>query len=205
MYIPAYFVEKDEEKLLKFMNEFNFATLITSENEIPFATHLPFIIEKRGDKLYLSAHLAKANPHWKQFENSKNVLVIFHQPHAYISPLNYEEIQNVPTWNYVAVHAYGSIKTFPPVENLRLLEKQVEIFDPQYFQTNWQQISDEYKNNLAKGVVAFEIEVNDLQGKKKLNQNKRGKDAENVIKTLEKSDIENERIIAEYMKETHQD
>ncbi len=204
MYIPAYFVEKDEETLLKFMNEFNFATLITSENDIPFATHLPFIIEKRDDKVYLSAHLAKANPHWKQFENSKNALVIFHQPHAYISPLHYEEKQNVPTWNYVAVHAYGSIKTFPPVENLRLLEKQVETFDPQYFQTNWQQLSDEYKNNLAKGVVAFEIEITDLQGKKKLNQNKRGKDAENVIKALEKSDNENERIIAEYMKEAHQ-
>ena len=204
MYIPKSFLESDEDQLLKFMREFNFAALVTSENDIPFATHLPFLSERRGDKIYLSAHLAKANPQWKQFGNNNQALVIFQQPHAYISPLLYEEKENVPTWNYVAVHAYGKIKTFPPVENLRLLEKQVEIFDPQYFQTNWQQISDDYKNNLAKGVVAFEIEVEDLQGKKKLNQNKRGKDAENVIKAFEKSDDENQRLIAKYMKEAHQ-
>lgn len=203
MYIPKHFAENDEEKLLKFMREFSFATLITSKDDIPFATHLPFIIEKRNDKIYLLAHLAKANPQWKQFENQKNVLVIFHQPHAYISPMLYEEKQNVPTWNYVAVHAYGEIKTFPQVENLKLLEKQVEIFDPQYFELNWQELSKEYKNNLAKGVVAFEIEVNDLQGKKKLSQNKRGKDSQNVIEAFEKGDSENEKLIAKYMKEIH--
>lgn len=185
------------------MREFNFATLVTAENDLPFATHLPFIIEKRGEKIFLLAHLAKANPHWQQFEN-KEVLVIFQEPHAYISPMLYEKVENVPTWNYIAVHAYGQAKIVNAENNLELLEKQVEAFDKKYFETNWQEISDEYKKNLAKGVVAFEIEVTDLQGKKKLNQNKTGKDAENVIKTLEKSDDENERIIAEYMKEVHE-
>jgi transcriptional regulator len=90
------------------------------------------------------------------------------------------------------------------VENLKLLEKQVEAFDKTYFETNWQQISTEYKTNLAKGVVAFEIEVTDLQGKKKLNQNKTGKDAQNVIEALEKSENEQEKLIAKYMKEVHQ-
>ena len=203
MYLPKHFIETDEEKLIAFMREFNFATFVTAENEVPFATHLPFIIERRDDKIYLLAHLAKANPHWQQFKN-KDVLVIFQEPHAYISPMLYEKVENVPTWNYIAVHAYGKIKTFPPVENLILLEKQVAAFDKKYFETNWQQISDEYKINLAKGVVAFEIEVTDLQGKKKLNQNKTGKDAQNVIEALEKSDHENEKLIAKYMKEVHQ-
>lgn len=203
MYIPKHFIETDKENLIAFMREFNFATLITAENDLPFATHLPFIIECRDDKIYLLAHLAKANPHWQQFEN-KDVLVIFQEPHAYISPLHYEKTENVPTWNYIAVHAYGCVKTFPPVENLILLEKQVAAFDKKYFETNWQQISDEYKINLAKGVVAFEIEVTELQGKKKLNQNKTGKDAENVIEAFEKSENENEKLIAKYMKEVHQ-
>lgn len=203
MYIPKYFIETDEAKLIEFMREFNFATLITAKNDVPFATHLPFIIETRDDKIYLQAHLAKANPHWQQFEN-KEVLVIFAEPHAYISPMLYEKPENVPTWNYIAVHAYGRIKTFEQAENLALLEKQVEAFDKTYFETSWQQISDEYKTNLAKGVVAFEIEVTDLQGKKKLNQNKTGKDAENVIEALEKSDNDNEKLIAKYMKEVHQ-
>ena len=183
MYIPKFFEETDQEKLLAFMREFNFATLITSENNFPTATHLPFIVEKRDGKIYLLAHLAKANLHWQQFENNE-ILVIFQEPHAYISPMLYEKLENVPTWNYIAVHAYGRAKLFPQVENLRLLEKQVAIFDQKYFQTNWQKISDEYKINLAKGVVAFEIEVRDLQGKKKLNQNKLGKDAQNVIRHL---------------------
>lgn len=185
------------------MREFSFATLVTAENNLPFATHLPFIIEQRDDKIYLLAHLAKANPHWQQF-GEKRVLVIFQEPHAYISPMLYEKLENVPTWNYIAVHAYGLLKSFPPVENLKLLEKQIKVFDQKYFETNWQKISDEYKTNLAKGVITFEIEVTELQGKKKLNQNKTGKDAQNVIKALEKSNNENERLIAEYMKEVHQ-
>ncbi len=183
------------------MRDFNFATLVTSENDFPTATHLPFIIEKRAEKVILSAHLAKANLHWKQFD--KELLVIFQEPHAYVSPLLYGEKQNVPTWNYVAVHAYGRAKIFDVSENLKLLEKQIESYDPNYFQTDWQEISGDYKTNLAKGVVAFEIEVTDLQAKKKLNQNKTGQTAENVIEAFEKSERQNEQLIAEYMKEVH--
>ena len=204
MYIPKFFVEEDEEKLLAFMREYNFATLVTAENDFPTATHLPFIIEKRDEKIILLAHLAKANLHWKQFD--KEILVIFQEPHAYISPLLYGEKNNVPTWNYVAVHAYGKAKLFETAEeNLAFLAKMVEAFDRDYFQTDWQEISHDYKIKLAAGVVAFEIEVTDLQGKKKLNQNKPGKSAENVIKAFEKSDNENEKLIAEYMKEVHQE
>lgn len=204
MYIPKFFVEEDEEKILAFMSEYNFATLVTAENDFPTATHLPFIIEKRGEKIILLAHLAKANLHWKQFD--KEILVIFQEPHAYVSPLLYGEKNNVPTWNYVAVHAYGKAKLFETAEdNLAFLAKMVEAFDPNYFQTDWQEISQDYKIKLAAGVVAFEIEVTDLQGKKKLNQNKPGKSAENVIRTFEKSDNENEKLIAEYMKEVHRE
>lgn len=203
MYIPSFFVEDDEEKLIEFMREYNFATLVTAEKDFPTATHLPFLIEKRDGKIYLQAHLAKANLHWQQFEK-KDALVIFTEPHAYISPLLYEGKQNVPTWNYIAVHVYGSVKVFEQAENLALLEKQIKVFDKTYFETNWQEISVEYKTNLAKGVVVFELEAVDLQGKKKLNQNKKGKDAQNVIEAFEKSDSENERLIAKYMKEVHQ-
>jgi transcriptional regulator len=204
MYIPSFFSETDEENLLAFMREFNFATLVTAENDFPTATHLPFIIEKgKGGKIILLAHMAKANSQWKELEN-KEVLVIFQQPHAYVSPLLYGEKNNVPTWNYVAVHAYGKAVTFKTAEeNLLFLAKMVEAFDPDYFRSDWREISEDYKINLARGVVAFEIEVTDLQGKKKLNQNKPGKSAQNVIEAFEKSDAENEKLIASYMKEVH--
>lgn len=203
MYTPKFFVEDDEEKILAFMREFNFATVVTAADDLPTATHLPFIVEKRGDcKVILAAHMAKANLQWESFETSA-ALVIFQEPHAYVSPLLYEEMPNVPTWNYVAVHAYGRARIFEASENLALLEKQVEAFDPEYFQTEWRNLTAEYKTNLAKGVVAFEIEVADLQGKKKLNQNKPGRAAEKVIETFEKSERENERQIARFMKEIY--
>ncbi|MEZ5346319.1 MAG: FMN-binding negative transcriptional regulator [Pyrinomonadaceae bacterium] len=204
MYIPEFFREEDEETLIAFMREFNFATVVTAENEVPTATHLPFIIEKRDDKLVLLAHLAKGNPHWKEFKDDK-ILVIFQEPHAYISPLLYGEKGNVPTWNYVAVHAYGKIKLLQtPEENLQFLEKMVEAFDPDYFKTDWNEIAGGIKLNMAKGVIAFEIEVTDLQGKKKLNQNKPGKTAENVIEAFSKSSDNNERLISRFMKEVHE-
>jgi len=203
MYTPKYFAETDEENLLAFMREFNFAALVSSENDLPTATHLPFIIEKREDRIILSAHMARANPQWKDL-GERPVLVIFQEPHAYVSPMLYNDLLNVPTWNYVAVHAYGKVKLFETVEeNIALLEKMIAAFDEEYFKTNWREIPDEYKRSRAAAIVAFEIEITDLQGKKKLNQNKGIEDAENVIEAFEKSEKPNERQIARFMKEIY--
>lgn len=205
MYIPKFFAETDETILLAFMREFNFATLVTSENDLPIATHLPFLIEKREEKIVLAAHMARANSHWKQF-GAKPAMVIFQEPHAYISPSLYVEKLNVPTWNYVAVHAYGQVKIFQtPEENLALLGKLVELFDPDYFENQWRDIPDDYKIRQAGAIVAFEIEVTDLQGKKKLNQNKGLEDARRVISAFEKSENQNEQQIARFMKEVYEE
>jgi transcriptional regulator len=205
MYTPKFFEETDVKKLLAFMREFNFATLVSAEKDLLTATHLPFIIEEeeQDDKLILSAHMARANLQWKEF-GGKDILVIFQEPHAYISPLLYTDKLNVPTWNYVAVHAYGKVKILETVdENIALLEKMMAVFDPNYLNGNWREIPYEYKASRAKAIVAFEIEVTDLQGKKKLNQNKPGEDAQNVIAALEKSENPNEQQIARFMKEVH--
>lgn len=201
MYTPKFFAESDTEKLLAFMREYNFAVLVTSENDRTEGTHLPFIIEEREGKLVLVAHMARANPQWKYFSD-KDVLVIFSGPHAYVSPRLYKEKQNVPTWNYVAVHAYGKVKTFDPEDNLALLERQIQAFDPAYFNGNWREIDADYKIDLAKGIVAFEIEVSDLEGKKKLNQNKPGEDAHRVIEAFERGSA-GEQEIARFMREVH--
>src|ERR1700755_1758241 len=132
MYIPAFFAETDVKALLAFMPEFNFATLVSAEGDYPTATHLPFIIEEHDDKLILAAHMARANLQWQDFAD-KDVLVIFQEPHAYVSPLLYGDKLNVPTWNYVAVHAYGKVKILATVEeNIALLEKLMAVFDPLY-------------------------------------------------------------------------
>src|SRR5512146_621475 len=97
---------------LAFMRANPFTILVSNTTEGPFATHLPLVIRKNGNELILRGHVAKANPHWQHLEAEPRCLVIFHGPHSYISPTNYNARENVPTWNYGAVHVYGNARTF---------------------------------------------------------------------------------------------
>jgi transcriptional regulator len=106
MYLPRQFQEQDPERLLAFMRRHSFATLVTVEDGVPFATHLPFLVEpgsaRPGGRLL--AHMARANPQWRAFSQDRDVLVIFQGPHTYVSPSWYVTEPNVPTWNYAVVH-----------------------------------------------------------------------------------------------------
>jgi transcriptional regulator len=104
MYIPSFNTFTDKQEVIAFMQRYSFATIITIANDIPVATHLPFLVKEVGDKLILRSHFAKANPQANQVFD-KTSLVVFTEPHAYISPSNYETEKVVPTWNYIAVHA----------------------------------------------------------------------------------------------------
>src|SRR5476649_177662 len=107
MYIPSFNKFEDPRQVVGFMQRYSFATIVTVKDGTPIATHLPFIIKRQDDKIILSSHFAKANPQSSGINNS-SALVIFTEPHAYISPKNYEKEANVPTWNYLAVHTYGT-------------------------------------------------------------------------------------------------
>src|SRR5438309_1993202 len=106
MYIPKHYLTEDRSEILSFMRQYPFGTIISAQDNYPVATHLPFIIEESENDIVIKSHFAKANPHWKNIE-SVPVLIIFTEPHAYISPQYYQHLQNVPTWNYMSVHAYG--------------------------------------------------------------------------------------------------
>lgn len=202
MYTPKFFAANEREECIRFMKAFNFATLVTASERHPTATHLPFIIDVRDEQIVLVAHMARANSQWRELSNGP-ALVIFSGPHAYVTPRLYGEPQNFPTWNYAAVHAYGRAVTIDsPEENLALITRMVEAFDPEYFQGNWRSIDEEYKLSRARAVVGFEIIVDDLQGKKKLNQNKSVDDAHRVIDAFSAGDT-NERQIADLMKEIY--
>lgn len=180
------------------MRDFNFAVLVSVKENAPIATHLPFIIEEKEGEIHLLAHMSRANEQWKYF--GEEVLVIFSEPHAYVSPSLYQKVENVPTWNYISVHAYGKISIIDqPDKQLGLLEKQMQSFDPGYLK-QWAVISPEYKDALRKGIVAFEIIVTDLQGKEKLSQNKTEADRQNVKKFLEESDDALKQYLAKKMK-----
>ncbi|SDP72357.1 negative transcriptional regulator, PaiB family [Mucilaginibacter sp. OK268] len=198
MYIPSFNKFENEQEAISFMQRYSFATIITSVDDIPVATHLPFIIEQRDDKLVLSSHFAKANPQATEIAG-KNALVIFTEPHAYISPANYEKETNVPTWNYLAVHTYGKVTLLN--ETADLLARTINNYEANYLQ-QWNNLSDDYKQKMMKGIVGFEIIVDDLQAKKKLSQNRSEQEKENIINTLSKSTNTTENEIAEYMKLT---
>jgi transcriptional regulator len=199
MYIPKANLTTDRDEIVAFMKQFSFATIITSKDNFPIATHLPFLVTIKEDKVVLTSHFAKANEHWRDIENSK-VLVIFSEPHAYISTTNYDKELNVPTWNYISIHAYGQGNLISETDKiLQVLEQTIDNYEVSYRQ-NWDDFPEEYKSKMLNGIIAFEIIVTDLQAKKKLSQNRTETEKQKIIDTLSKSGDINERLIADYMR-----
>lgn len=199
MYIPKANLETDRDKIVAFMKEFSFATIITSKENLPIATHLPFLVTIKDENIILTSHFARANNHWAEIENNI-ALVIFSEPHAYISPKNYDKELNVPTWNYISVHAYGQGKLLTEIDQtFQVLEKTIDNYEISYRQ-QWNNFPEDYKLKMSKGIVAFEISVTDLQAKKKLSQNRTDTEKQKIIENLSKSNDCNEQLIAEYMK-----
>ena len=199
MYIPRINLETDRDKIVAFMKQFSFATIITAKDNFPIATHLPFLVTIRDDNVILTSHFAKANEHWADIENNK-ILVIFSEPHAYISPKNYEKGLNVPTWNYVSIHAYGQGKLIAETDKaFEVLEATIDNYEISYRQ-QWENLPKDYKLKMLKGIVAFEVVVTELQGKKKLSQNKTAAEQQKIIDSLAKSNNSNEKLIADYMR-----
>lgn len=198
MYTPKHFQLSNHQEAISFMQKYSFATIVTMLNGVPEATHLPFLVEQRGEELVLVSHFAKANPQAGAVFHETS-LVIFTEPHAYISPSNYEKEQNVPTWNYLAIHAYGKANLINDKNQVnQLLEKLITVYEIDYLQ-QWQSLSEDYKLKMLNGITAFEIVVTDLQGKKKLSQNRTQVERDNIIKSLNKSTNPTEREIAAYM------
>ena len=187
MYIPERFREDDAAVLQAFIREHSFGVLVTRGEDAPFATHIPFLYDaSRGDYGLLSAHMARANPQWREFASGRAALVIFSGPHAYVSPSWYDVALSVPTWNYAAVHAYGVPRI---IEDSQLLYQQlktlIETNEAQFAQP-WQfDLPQDYIENMMRGVVGFTLEITRLEGKFKMSQNRTPAEREKVIAALQ--------------------
>lgn len=185
-------------EILSFIQRYSFGTIITNIEGIPVATHLPFHAEMRGEQLILTTHMAKANKQWQAITEQEN-LVIFSEPHAYISPSNYDSRQSVPTWNYLSVHAYGKAGIISDKEAvMRLLEAAIRDYEPAYM-AQWNELPETFKYKMANGIVAFEIKVTTLQGKKKLSQNKTDEERKRIIASLKNSNDSTVSQLGDYM------
>ncbi|GAC1338369.1 MAG: FMN-binding negative transcriptional regulator [Isosphaeraceae bacterium] len=201
MYIPASFAETDAENIREFMRRHSFAVLTSQGPSGLFASHLPLLVEDSGGlKPGLFGHMARANPQWREIVGE--VMAVFSGPHAYISPTWYEEEGTVPTWNYVAVHAYG---IFQVVEEraalLEILRRSVRFFEGS-LPDPW--VFDESAPNaekLLKGIVGLRIEITRLEAKWKLGQNHTETRRRRVIQALNASADEASKAVAALMEE----
>jgi transcriptional regulator len=188
LYIPEHFRVREHADALAFMRRNPFVILVSNTPDGPFATHLPVVIAEAGEQLTFRGHVAKANPHWRYLEGQSTCLTIFHGPHAYISPTNYSLRENVPTWNYGAVHAYGTAKVFPaPEDLLSILHELIPTFEAAYAE-QWESLSQTYRDNMLRHIVGFEIAVTRLEAKFKLSQNRMREEQQNVIQSLSVSE-----------------
>ena len=186
MYRPTIFQENDLDKLVAFIKANSFATLVSICDGITCASHIPLVVTVEADIVKLTGHLAKQNPQWQDFAAAES-LAIFTGAHAYISPTLYEKHESVPTWNYIAVHAYGIPKVITLADSPKLMnemiDKMVDAYEATY-QKQWDGLSDKYREGMMNGIIGFEMTVSRLEGKYKLSQNKSQTDQQNVAESL---------------------
>ena len=196
MYLPRNFREDDIPTLHQFIQQYDFGILVGMVDGEFCATHIPMILDKeRGDCGTLVGHMARANPHWKGIDPDDEVMVIFSGPHTYVSSTWYEPPTMIPTWNYMAVHAYGTPRLIHDVDKLDgLLSDMLAVYDPTLLDTG-----DAIPPNQLKAIVGIEIEISRLQGKFKLSQNKTHADQERVVEQLSLTPSQDAKAIAQQM------
>ncbi len=194
MYIPHYYKNENVDEVKTFLRENSFGILVNHVDNKPWATHIPLELDTDDQgKDVLEGHISKANPQWKAFETSKEVLCIFNGPHAYVSSSWYQE-EEVPTWDYIAVHVYGKLKVLTEDETMESLHKLVNKYEKG--SKNPISLHDMSPKTLrqVKGVVGFQIEITDIQAAYKLSQTRPQDHAKIVSELSERQDAGSKSI-----------
>ena len=199
MYIPDLYKNEDQEAIRTFLKANAFGILINQTNGKLWATHIPLELEinKEGEDV-LMGHISKENPQWTAFESNDEVLAVFTGPHSYISSSWYDH-ENVPTWNYSAVHVYGKIKI---IEGDAVIDSLSKLVDK--YEQNSKcpvRVADLSKKTMmqTRGIVAFEIKIEEIQAQTKMSQNRDEKNYLNIISELEKTENPQSVAVAKEM------
>ncbi|RIV19554.1 FMN-binding negative transcriptional regulator [Alicyclobacillaceae bacterium I2511] len=195
MYIPKEFEMNDSAEITNFIRTHSFGVLFSNTEGRPVATHLPFFYD--SDRNVLFAHMAKANPQWRDLDGQTG-LVVFSGPHAYISPSWYGEPASVPTWNYVAVHVYGKCSVLHGQDGLdTLLKNTVQFYEPH---SDLPARSNEpFYQSMMKSIVGFRIDITSIEGKAKLSQNKSLAVQERVVAQLHETGNSDAVLVSQWM------
>lgn len=200
MYTPPHYSNNNIEEIKAFLTHNSFGILINIVDNKPWGTHIPLELETDGKgNDILVGHIAKANPQWKHFKDESEVLCIFNGPHAYVSSSWYKE-EEVPTWNYIAVHVYGVLSILTEEETMASMHRLVN----KYEKGSKNPISLENMSSKTlrqvKGVVGFQVKVSDIQATYKLSQT-RSDDHQKIISELKERPDSESQGIADFMKD----
>ena len=198
MYVAKSNRNENPEELKQFVRENGFGILISQVEGRPWATHIPMVLSEDGSRL--TGHVAKGNRQWKNFGNESEVLAVFSGPHAYVSSSWYDH-ENVPTWNYIAVHVSGKIRVIEGGELLESLKQLTDKYEKaSECPVSVGRMSPEFLKVEINGIVAFEITIEKLEAAYKLSQNRDDKNHARIIEELERRNEDGSTRIAEAMK-----
>lgn len=205
MYVPKYFEDAADDGL-ETIRAYPFATLTTpGDDGLPLITHTPMLADEESQAFRLIGHVARANPHARNLSVGGPAVAVFNGPNAYISPNWYPSKhagkEAVPTWNYVAVHAIGTIRPLADYADKRRVVRALSIRFEGDGPSAWR-LDDEPEDFVRKmlgGIVAFALDVERLESKAKLSQNRTASDRVGVIEGLKASDTSNGREVAAAM------
>ncbi|UWZ83321.1 FMN-binding negative transcriptional regulator [Occallatibacter riparius] len=193
MYTPKFNQIADRATLLETMRSYPFAILFGAET----ATHLPLLVKDGGEHGMLEGHFAHANHHWQALAG-RETLVVFPGPHTYVSPSLYVEELSVPTWNYIAIHAYGTLELIEDHDGKQhLVEELIAANEPRYL-PRWQAFADGYKRTMLTGIMGFRIPIARIEGKFKISQNRPEQDRVNV-RNAQAAGSDDQRELARWM------
>jgi transcriptional regulator len=212
MYNPSSFAEHDVAVMHDFIEAHPFGALVTTSSSGLFATHLPLVLDRQlGPHGTLQGHIARANPHHEVAGDGSEALVLFTGADSYVTPSMYASKARhgkvVPTWNYVAVHAHGTLRFVREPDALRVHLARLTARHETSRRQPWS-ITDAPADYIEKQLVAIvgvEIEITRLEGKWKMSQNRPAEDVDGVIEGLSASDDPREREVAEIVRERRSD
>jgi len=203
MYTPRFNQVSDRATLIEAMQAYSFAILFgpldpSAEAAAHRATHLPLVVRDEGPHGVLEGHFAKANAHWQSLAN-RETLVVFPGPHSYVSPSLYAEELSVPTWNYIAIHACGTLELIEDeTAKDALLAGLIQANEPAYAE-QWRNLPDGFRRTMRAGIVGFRIPITRIEGKFKISQNRPEADRR-AVRAAHSAGTSDQQQLASWMK-----